>query len=170
MTCKRYGQFFEKALLDGRIRVISFRLNKDRSVTAVIPHFWTEAGVFVCFTLFETSNQPTELDPNFSVLLGEENKNKSCDSVHTQSTHGLTRGIIAAFFSVFGLAIFVALFVRFFVPKLRLAYQLRKHRPRNNEKGLKHIRSELEEENEIEIERAADMEMYTEAGKFVVRM
>lgn len=40
-----YGQFVEKAVIDGRIvNSISFILNKDKSVSAILPHFWEYAG------------------------------------------------------------------------------------------------------------------------------
>ncbi len=124
------------------------------------------------------------MDPNFSVLLGEANKNKTCDQVYKKSTHSITGSVIAAFFAIVGVAILGVLFVRFLYPKLKLAYQVRKHKPttsKRNNNNRKRSRSgrrvvgktrhdEDNEEEIIEIERMQDMELYTEAGKFVVNM
>ncbi len=45
LTPLRFGQFFDKAVIDGRERVILFHLNDDRSVSALLPHFWKAAGM-----------------------------------------------------------------------------------------------------------------------------
>jgi hypothetical protein len=47
---KRYGQFADLAIVDGRTRNISFIIN-DTSVAAVIPHFWFSAGMPYLFYL-----------------------------------------------------------------------------------------------------------------------
>ncbi len=126
------------------------------------------------------------MDPNFSVLLGEGNKNKSCDPSTKSTKNNFTGSILAAFFSIFGVAIFGALFVRFLYPKLKLAFQVRHHKSdkdQGNREGRKRkrrtfirrltkIRSHLYEDEDgidIDIERTPDMELYTEAGKFVVQ-
>ncbi len=79
--------------------------------------------------------------------------------------------------AVFGMAILVVLFVYFLLPKLRLAYQLRKHKSQvskrtGKKKQLDSSCDHLEyyEDRVMEIERANDMELYSGAGKFVVRM
>ena len=41
-----YGEFLNKAVIDGRIRTITYTLNStDQTVTAVLPHFWYSAGI-----------------------------------------------------------------------------------------------------------------------------
>ena len=35
----RYGQFSDKAVVDGRVRKITYKSDVD-TVTAVLPHFW----------------------------------------------------------------------------------------------------------------------------------
>jgi len=52
-----YGQFLDKAIVDNRIRTISYTLNSDQTVSAILPHFWDTAY----------------MDPQFSVLLGDKN-------------------------------------------------------------------------------------------------
>ncbi len=126
----------------------------------------------------------TELDPNFSVLLGEENKNKTCDpKALLKSGNSFTGTILATFFTIFGVAVLVALFIRFLFPRLKLAYQLRKHQPREYE-GKGHVKRTSaasrrkstrarvyeDDEGDINIERMGDMEVYTQVGKFVVKM
>ncbi len=81
---------------------------------------------------------------------------------------------MAALISIFGVAILGAWFIRFLYPKLKLAYQLRQHKfPRGDIKKKRHqtkTRSDLyEDEDELEIERMPDMELYTDVGKFVVQ-
>ncbi len=91
---------------------------------------------------------------------------------------------MAAFFSIFGVAILGALFVRILYPKLKLALQLRqqrslatnnddKHERNTKRHGFLRYRSKTshlnEVDGELEIERMPDMELYTEVGKFVVQ-
>lgn len=42
---RRYGQFFDSGILDGRIKKISFELNADNTVSALVPHFWSTLGI-----------------------------------------------------------------------------------------------------------------------------
>jgi hypothetical protein len=44
LKVRRYGQFLDGAIVDGRIRTVNFSLNDDWSVTATLPHFWIDAG------------------------------------------------------------------------------------------------------------------------------
>lgn len=44
----RYSTFLDKAIVDGRVRDISFKKVGDL-VVAVIPHFWTNAGKITLF-------------------------------------------------------------------------------------------------------------------------
>jgi hypothetical protein len=47
-----YGKFINKAVVDGRVRNITFVRN-DTSVAAVLPHFWDFSGNFIyLFLLF----------------------------------------------------------------------------------------------------------------------
>lgn len=39
--CIRYGQYEQKAEIDGVVRQISFALNEENAVVATIPHFWS---------------------------------------------------------------------------------------------------------------------------------
>ena len=49
---RRYVQFLEKAIIDGRIRRIEFKLDDhDYSVSAIIPHFWNQIGTLPLFSL-----------------------------------------------------------------------------------------------------------------------
>lgn len=41
---KRYGQFLDYAVVDGRNRLITFNLNSEKLVTTTLPHFWDYAG------------------------------------------------------------------------------------------------------------------------------
>lgn len=43
---KRYAQFLDKAVVDGRPQNISFRLSDDKTgVSAILPHFWSYVGM-----------------------------------------------------------------------------------------------------------------------------
>jgi hypothetical protein len=44
-VAQRYGNFTDKAILDGRVRTITYTSN-DTSVTAIVPHFWDSACMF----------------------------------------------------------------------------------------------------------------------------
>ncbi len=116
------------------------------------------------------------------MLIGEENKNKTCGGDKTNSKSHTT-SILAAILSVFGVAILLALFILFLYPKLKLTYQLhkakiRKYREENgirfNRKGRKNDKRVLQrsttEEEELQIEKTPNMELYTQVGKFVVNM
>jgi len=100
-----YGQFFPQAIIDGRIRVVSFRWNQDATVTAIIPHFW----------------QDMEMDPDFSVLLGSKRQD-NC-SASAESSDVSTTVYIAVFVSL-GLALLIALAVGIMFPRLRLKWQV----------------------------------------------
>eukprot|EP00026_Physarum_polycephalum_P003012 Phypoly_transcript_03021.p1 GENE.Phypoly_transcript_03021~~Phypoly_transcript_03021.p1 ORF type:complete len:706 (+),score=47.82 Phypoly_transcript_03021:43-2118(+) len=52
-----YGQFDDAALVDERSRTISYALNPDNSVSAILPHFWSSA----------------KMDPQYSVILKDPN-------------------------------------------------------------------------------------------------
>ncbi len=80
------------------------------------------------------------------------------------------------------MAVLVALCIRFLYPKLKLAYQLHKakttkemeenrsrfyRRGRNNKNTFQRSPTE---EDELQIEKTPDMELYTQVGKFVVNM
>lgn len=41
---QRYGQFMNESVIDGRIQTMSYYLNDDGTVNAVLPHFWEFAG------------------------------------------------------------------------------------------------------------------------------
>lgn len=58
-----YGQFLDKAVVDGRIRNITYNWNSDGSaVGAILPHFWDFA----------------DMDPNYSVLLTDQDTRDEC--------------------------------------------------------------------------------------------
>eukprot|EP00026_Physarum_polycephalum_P002567 Phypoly_transcript_02574.p1 GENE.Phypoly_transcript_02574~~Phypoly_transcript_02574.p1 ORF type:complete len:882 (+),score=66.12 Phypoly_transcript_02574:322-2646(+) len=57
-----YGQFLDKAEIDDRIHTISFVLKDEKTISAILPHFWDKAS----------------LDPQFSVLL--QDKTAKCGS------------------------------------------------------------------------------------------
>jgi len=58
-----YAQFDNKAIVDGRVRTITYSLNKtDYSVAAILPHFWNYA----------------EMDPQYGVLLQDTISQKEC--------------------------------------------------------------------------------------------
>lgn len=56
LKLQRYGQFTSDAIVDGRLRVISFRLDENNgNVKTIVPHFWDTVGMFktylfiICF-------------------------------------------------------------------------------------------------------------------------
>ena len=50
---RRYTQFQPNAVIDTRMRSISFiSVNKAFSITAVLPHFWESAGIFLSSVIF----------------------------------------------------------------------------------------------------------------------
>ncbi len=95
-----------------------------------------------------------------------------------------TATILATYFSIFGAALLGALFARFLYPKLKVAYQLRAHEVKTTDEGKsmkkqkkvtrsrRNLRdSHLSDDDaNIEFEKAHDMEVFTDAGKFVVKM
>lgn len=52
VTFCRYGQFIAQSIVDGKNRVLSFSLNDDGTVTASVPHFWTQFGILLLLFLF----------------------------------------------------------------------------------------------------------------------
>ncbi len=125
------------------------------------------------------------MDPNFSVLLGEDNKNKTCEPSVMKSTKSLTGTILATSFAITAAAAILAALFRFLYLKLTLANQLRNSKQsikQESKQGQVHgqgkrkslfqrLRSKSNEDDEsLAIERMNDMEVYTEAGKFVVNM
>jgi len=100
-----YGQFYDRAVVDSRIRVISFALNDDGTVTAIIPHFWIDA----------------EIDPNFSVLVGTDAKDDcSKDSGVDAAVY------IGVFCSIGGILAVAVAFKLTLYPRIRTRLQTRK--------------------------------------------
>lgn len=46
LNVKRYAQFDPSAVVDGRARGLKFEVVNQFVVSAIIPHFWTDAGTF----------------------------------------------------------------------------------------------------------------------------
>ena len=62
-----YGQFLDKAVLDGHVRTIRFTLNTtDNTITTIVPHFWSYAGTSSFLHLFST---PPSLSPSIFINL-----------------------------------------------------------------------------------------------------
>lgn len=47
LTKGSYGQYLENAIVDGRSRQVKFSLNPgdDNTIQAILPHFWSYAGI-----------------------------------------------------------------------------------------------------------------------------
>jgi hypothetical protein len=58
LIMRRYGQFLNKAIIDGIVRGINFTLTGD-DVTIILPHFWQNAG---------TSHTPLSFLSSFSIF------------------------------------------------------------------------------------------------------
>eukprot|EP00026_Physarum_polycephalum_P020534 Phypoly_transcript_23170.p1 GENE.Phypoly_transcript_23170~~Phypoly_transcript_23170.p1 ORF type:complete len:166 (+),score=25.36 Phypoly_transcript_23170:61-558(+) len=59
-----YGQFVDRAIVDGLPREVNFTLNQDNTIIAKLPHFWSAAVV----------------DPSYSVILGSPGSNCGKDT------------------------------------------------------------------------------------------
>jgi len=99
-----YGEIQDSAVVDGLIRTIDFSLNQDGSVTALLPHFWTDA----------------EVDPSYSVLLGEYTNpcGDSDGSLSTRDKH-IVIGVVVGVVGAAGLIAVV-------IPRLTLLRQIRR--------------------------------------------
>eukprot|EP00026_Physarum_polycephalum_P000466 Phypoly_transcript_00467.p1 GENE.Phypoly_transcript_00467~~Phypoly_transcript_00467.p1 ORF type:complete len:1577 (+),score=152.41 Phypoly_transcript_00467:25-4731(+) len=140
-----YAQFSPDAVLDGRNRIVTFSLDPNTGqVRATIPHFWDEM----------------DLDPTYSVLLGKA-KDK-CTPKHHSNVR--TTVYIAVFVTV-GVLVIIGVALYFLYPKIHSHLKVRKHA----HVELQSVPSVTPEHNP-EIEKASDMEAFTHAGKFVVRM
>lgn len=74
---KRYAQFVPYSVVDGRKRLIPFKLNSDNSVAASLPHFWTSAGMHINFHLDILFIVHKEFDPNYAILVDHDTED-SC--------------------------------------------------------------------------------------------
>eukprot|EP00026_Physarum_polycephalum_P000961 Phypoly_transcript_00962.p1 GENE.Phypoly_transcript_00962~~Phypoly_transcript_00962.p1 ORF type:complete len:1230 (+),score=107.09 Phypoly_transcript_00962:136-3825(+) len=100
-----YGQFLDKALIDGRVQKIAYYLNENKTVTAVLPHFWDTAG----------------MDPDFSVLLADPSA--TC----TKSSNNWKKIVAIVIPVVFVAFVAVALFI-YFYPKIHRRLKVKKQR------------------------------------------
>eukprot|EP00026_Physarum_polycephalum_P004799 Phypoly_transcript_04823.p1 GENE.Phypoly_transcript_04823~~Phypoly_transcript_04823.p1 ORF type:complete len:514 (+),score=31.39 Phypoly_transcript_04823:492-2033(+) len=116
-----YGQFLNRAIVDGLYRSVSFSLNSDRSVTAILPHFW----------------ENMVLDPSFSVLVGSEDS--SC-----RKSNKVNKKLIAILVPI--LAVLTVIIVVFIVmyPRLKSEVKIRQGRQK-----LKQTESEKQGEVEM---------------------
>eukprot|EP00026_Physarum_polycephalum_P017057 Phypoly_transcript_18142.p1 GENE.Phypoly_transcript_18142~~Phypoly_transcript_18142.p1 ORF type:complete len:244 (+),score=22.77 Phypoly_transcript_18142:89-733(+) len=108
-----YGQFLNRAIVDGLFRTVTFHLNSDNSVTATFPHFWTNLV----------------MDPSFSVLLGAEDSR-----CHKKTNTKLLIAIIVPVVSV----LLIALLVVLLYPKIKSWTQVRResHRLASSDSGV----------------------------------
>eukprot|EP00026_Physarum_polycephalum_P007387 Phypoly_transcript_07447.p1 GENE.Phypoly_transcript_07447~~Phypoly_transcript_07447.p1 ORF type:complete len:469 (+),score=93.90 Phypoly_transcript_07447:178-1407(+) len=105
-----YGQFQDKAILDGYIRTIRFRQNvTDNSIITIIPHFWDYA----------------DIDPNFAVLLDTDSKpDKPGDA--PKKGGGVSLMVIIAIPAAVGGVLVGTIFVCFAGPRLKEWWKVKK--------------------------------------------
>jgi len=113
-----YGQFLDKAELDGAVRVITFQLDKENNVvTATIPHFWDYAVI----------------DPSYAVLIG--------DVASTCASTGLTVSTILIIAIVVPVVVLAIIVVAWFLLLNKRFYTWRKVRKAARQSEA--VRSEL---------------------------
>eukprot|EP00026_Physarum_polycephalum_P000327 Phypoly_transcript_00327.p1 GENE.Phypoly_transcript_00327~~Phypoly_transcript_00327.p1 ORF type:complete len:1631 (+),score=195.10 Phypoly_transcript_00327:260-5152(+) len=139
-----YVQFLDSALVDGRVRKISFSFNSsDQTVSAILPHFW----------------EFSEMDPSYNVLLGDVSADEACTGVKTKNKSVSKKVIIAVVVPVVVLILLVVLFLIFVLPRLKTWMKVR-HSTRvpshNPDTELDHM----------QIERTKEYSVNSAAGNF----
>eukprot|EP00026_Physarum_polycephalum_P001535 Phypoly_transcript_01537.p1 GENE.Phypoly_transcript_01537~~Phypoly_transcript_01537.p1 ORF type:complete len:1066 (+),score=142.70 Phypoly_transcript_01537:113-3199(+) len=125
-----YGQFTPLAVLDGRVRNISYFLNGDNTISVSLPHFWDSA----------------EIDPQFSVLLSDSQA--SCAGSKSKVNLKLILPII------FGVLLLVILFIIVF-PRARLWWKLRHLKRVKSSETESEKEIEIEKIGEMEVNTAS---------------
>eukprot|EP00026_Physarum_polycephalum_P014564 Phypoly_transcript_15093.p1 GENE.Phypoly_transcript_15093~~Phypoly_transcript_15093.p1 ORF type:complete len:251 (+),score=16.48 Phypoly_transcript_15093:33-755(+) len=98
-----YGQFLPFAEIDGRVQSISYKLNSDNTVTALLPHFWDTA----------------DMDPHYSVLVGDK------DSLCGEKKISTKLLIIYIAVPVVVVILVMVLFFAVVWPRFKLWYQVK---------------------------------------------
>jgi len=146
-----YGQLSDQAIVDGRNRNITYSFVDSGTVRAYLPHFWSTA----------------EMDPNYSVLLGDTQTNSgaTCSSNKSKSSNSKISKkdiiLIAVLVSVGVIGIIVLIIVIY--PRTQLRFQVRKEKRLSTERRSVAM-------SDLEIEKAGNMEVHTAAGSFHVRL
>eukprot|EP00026_Physarum_polycephalum_P002699 Phypoly_transcript_02707.p1 GENE.Phypoly_transcript_02707~~Phypoly_transcript_02707.p1 ORF type:complete len:863 (+),score=100.25 Phypoly_transcript_02707:263-2590(+) len=135
-----YGQFLDTAIVDDRVRKITYALLPDQTIQATLPHFWSYA----------------EMDPNFNVLLGDSNTGP-CKS--KKNNNKLLALYIVV--PVVAVALVVIAFL-VFAPTIRTRWAVHKNRTASQ--------ARLNDSRDVEIEKIDSMEVRSHAGNFNVRM
>eukprot|EP00026_Physarum_polycephalum_P001232 Phypoly_transcript_01233.p1 GENE.Phypoly_transcript_01233~~Phypoly_transcript_01233.p1 ORF type:complete len:1169 (+),score=148.62 Phypoly_transcript_01233:270-3509(+) len=136
-----YGQFLNRTILDGQFRQVGFKLDGEKSVIALLPHFWVNAVV----------------DPSFSVLLGADDT--GCKSNKSKKTTRLVE-ILVPICVFLAVAVVVTILL---LPRIRsyISMKLSKRR-------LEEIPSS--DKKEVEIEKIDHMEVNSASGKYQLHL
>eukprot|EP00026_Physarum_polycephalum_P008337 Phypoly_transcript_08419.p1 GENE.Phypoly_transcript_08419~~Phypoly_transcript_08419.p1 ORF type:complete len:234 (+),score=41.91 Phypoly_transcript_08419:794-1495(+) len=147
-----YGQFLDSSIVDGNIRNVNFTLNSDYTVSATLPHFWSNAVV----------------DPSFSVLLGDKPKN--CASDLKKGGKDIKKIIAIVVPIVVVVVVLVVVGAIYFYPKIHRRRKIYEAKRIHNGKHLESESSENLTQKPVEIEKVDSMSVHSAAGNFSVQL
>jgi len=107
-----YGQFASNAILDGRVRNITFGLNEDNTISAILPHFWDYS----------------EMDPQFSVLLGDTNRG-TCEN----DQKGVNKKVIAIVVPIVVVVVLLVILIVIYFAKFHSKWKILRHKSADSE-------------------------------------